>query len=259
MDRAMIKSILNTIGCGITRALEESGVKKEDFTLSLTVDSKAFEKKVFGEVLIEFANKVGFKEGIFVSLICKNLEKEGIKTVYRAKENHIVLNVYMPSRIKGKEVDGELNLKINGEFQILKCRLKPEKVYKHKIKVRFRDLDAMGHVSNNVFLVYLEEARVGFREFITKEKGKGLDFCSVVASHHIEYLSPIFLGEELIVEVFVSHLTKKSYRFNYKILNPDTGQLKAIAYTLMVGYDYKNKKVNPLSESFVDRVEQYLL
>ena len=32
----------------------------------------------------------------------------------------------------------------------------------HVEKVRFRDLDPMGHVNNAVFLTYLEQARVAF-------------------------------------------------------------------------------------------------
>ncbi len=32
----------------------------------------------------------------------------------------------------------------------------------HTLEVRFRDLDAMGHVNNAVFLTYVESARVGY-------------------------------------------------------------------------------------------------
>ena len=34
--------------------------------------------------------------------------------------------------------------------------------FQHKIKTRFRDLDAFGHVNNATFLSYLEDARILF-------------------------------------------------------------------------------------------------
>ena len=35
------------------------------------------------------------------------------------------------------------------------------------IEVRFRDLDAIGHVNNAVYLTYLEQARLGYWKHIT--------------------------------------------------------------------------------------------
>ena len=34
--------------------------------------------------------------------------------------------------------------------------------FKHKIKTRFKDLDAFNHVNNAIFLSYIEDARITF-------------------------------------------------------------------------------------------------
>ena len=34
--------------------------------------------------------------------------------------------------------------------------------FRHEVELRFRDLDALGHVNNAVFLTYLESARMAW-------------------------------------------------------------------------------------------------
>ncbi|MDA0882981.1 MAG: thioesterase family protein, partial [Bacteroidetes bacterium] len=41
---------------------------------------------------------------------------------------------------------------------------------KYEIEVRFRDIDAMGHVNNAVYLSYFEQARIGFFNAIVDDK-----------------------------------------------------------------------------------------
>ena len=48
----------------------------------------------------------------------------------------------------------------------------------HEERVRFRDLDPMGHVNNAVFLTYLEQARVAF--FSAMGAATGLDLVGPV-------------------------------------------------------------------------------
>ena len=39
--------------------------------------------------------------------------------------------------------------------------------FTHPIEVRFRDLDALGHVNNAVYLTYLESARIAYWMHVT--------------------------------------------------------------------------------------------
>ena len=43
--------------------------------------------------------------------------------------------------------------------------------YVWPVEVRFRDLDALGHVNNAVFLTYLESARIGYWLELTGRTG----------------------------------------------------------------------------------------
>ena len=258
MEKMVEKSISNAVFCALKEALKRSKIKsgKDFLQLRKAEDEK---QKLFAVVEVKKGNIDRLKLGVFLQAFVFALEKSGIKSEIEEKDDFFNVNVFLPSKIIPVNPEGKLTLKIDERKTSASCLLKPKKVYRHKVKVRFRDLDAMGHVSNNVFLVYLEEARVGFRNFLAGKSQAGLEFSSVVASHKIDYLAPIFLGEELYVEIFISHLTKRSYRFNYAIVNAKTKQIKAVASTQMVGYDYKNKKVKDIDKLFLSMAEDYVL
>ncbi len=257
----MIESISKTVFCALKQALKISDFKNYHnyIELDYPVSQNFSENKLFGILKVDASHKDSLKLGMFLQAFLMLLEKENIKAKIEKQDNLYKVYIFKPSRLVEESSGGLLTVKVNGKKEKVFCVKKPKKIYRHRINVRFRDLDAMGHVSNNVFLVYLEEARVGFRDFVAKNNKGTLEFSSVVASHNIEYFAPIFLGEELEVEIFISHLTEKSYRFNYRILNRKTKQLKAKAYTQMVGYDYKRQIVKPLPQDFIIQMKEYIV
>jgi len=70
----------------------------------------------------------------------------------------------------------------------------------HVERVRFRDLDPMGHVNNAVFLTYLEQARVAL--FSELEVATGLEEMNmIVARVEIDFKAPVRLGQEVEISV----------------------------------------------------------
>jgi len=136
-------------------------------------------------------------------------------------------------------------------------RTRPDRVMDIPLTIRFRDLDAMGHVNNATYVTLLEEARIGFRNRVTDVVRDPLSFNSVVAENRIRYIRSITLGEPIVVKCWISHIRKHSYRFNYRICNADTGELKAEAMTIMVGFDYQAQQVRPVDPAFMKAVAPY--
>src|SRR6476659_3330480 len=103
--------------------------------------------------------------------------------------------------------------------------------------VRFRDLDALGHVNNAVYLTYLEEARV---EYLRRVLGqtKPSDYAVVVARVEIDYKSAATMDDDLAVGARVSRVGGASFEMDYKVVDAKTGRLVAQAKTVMVGYDH---------------------
>ena len=74
--------------------------------------------------------------------------------------------------------------------------------FSHPIEVRFRDLDALGHVNNAVYLTYLESARIAYWMHVTRRSGlDALDM--ILARVEIDYRAPAPIGEFLLLEASV--------------------------------------------------------
>jgi acyl-CoA thioester hydrolase len=84
------------------------------------------------------------------------------------------------------------------------------------IEVRFRDLDALGHVNNAVYLTYLEVARVAYFSRLQRdwlEKGH-----FILARAEVDFLRPILLQDPVEVGVRVVRLGRSSFNMEYLVL-----------------------------------------
>ncbi|HZY41868.1 MAG TPA: thioesterase family protein [Anaerolineae bacterium] len=106
------------------------------------------------------------------------------------------------------------------------------------ISIRFRDLDAFGHVNNAVYFTYMEVARVDyFRQL-------GLladDFPSpffIIAEAACQFKAPILMTTPLSVRARVSRLGTSSFDMDYHFVDGATGRLLAVGRTVQVMFDY---------------------
>ncbi len=122
------------------------------------------------------------------------------------------------------------------------------------VQVRFRDLDALGHVNNAVYLSYLELARVVyFRERLGITGPQDLGF--ILARAEIDYRSPVHLHEALYVGIGVAEIRRRSFVFAYEIREAETARLVAEARTVQVMYDYRNNRPVPIPDDLRQRLE----
>ena len=122
------------------------------------------------------------------------------------------------------------------------------------IDVRFRDIDAMGHVNNAVYATYLEQARV---EYFAEVLGRSLDTtASVLASLSIDYRAPVELDQgSVTVAVDVPELGTSSIPMEYEIRTEE--EIAATADTVQVLYDAENEESRPISSDWRGTIESY--
>ncbi|MBN1956036.1 MAG: acyl-CoA thioesterase [Anaerolineae bacterium] len=124
------------------------------------------------------------------------------------------------------------------------------------VEVRWRDLDALGHVNNAVYMTYLEKARVDYlRELglVTFAPGEiGLILAEVTCT----YRAPISLGEAVTVCVRVSELRRSSFIFEYR-MEGEGGRLVATAHTVQVCYDYQLGRSMPIPDHWRETIVEY--
>jgi acyl-CoA thioester hydrolase len=124
-------------------------------------------------------------------------------------------------------------------------------MFVHREHVRFRDLDAMGHVNNAVFLTYIESARVAF--LVDLGAAATLeDISIIVARIEIDFRTPVAFGEEVEVGVRTSRFGDKSFDLDYELRVGD--KVVAQAKSVLVGYDYDKGETVTIPDDWRERL-----
>ena len=108
----------------------------------------------------------------------------------------------------------------------------------HRLSVRFRDIDALNHVNNSVYLTYLEEARFTFLSHYAIDIFANPDCGVILAKCEINFRHPAKLGDTLDIEVEVGEIRRSSFDFMYNITRVYDRKLIADATTTQVCYNY---------------------
>ncbi len=128
-----------------------------------------------------------------------------------------------------------------------------------KIKVRFSDLDAMGHVNNAKYLSYLEEARISYFHEVVNFPEDSLAFGAVVANVNISYLAPIELGDEIFIYSRVKNISNKSIEIEniFERIRKGSSLIAAKAVTHLVAFDFSTKTTMPVPEDLKKKIGNF--
>jgi len=120
--------------------------------------------------------------------------------------------------------------------------------YRHRLDVRFRDCDPMGHVNNAVYLTYLEQARFHlWRELWQvdpRQPGEGI----ILARAELDFKSPAVYGETLEVRLAVAAVGRSSFTYEYEVVEAGTERLVLSARTVLVWFDYAAGRSVPIPD-----------
>lgn len=117
-------------------------------------------------------------------------------------------------------------------------------LFTQMLDVRWREMDALGHVNNAQFLSYVEETRVQwFRAMNSDWQDQN---CSpVVAAIHVDFRKPIHWPERLRVELFASRRGGKSVTVGHRISSAGGPNIVyAEGHTVLVWIDRAGQTVN---------------
>lgn len=129
--------------------------------------------------------------------------------------------------------------------------------FETSLKVRFRDIDAMGHVNNAVIFTYMEQARTEYFLRLTGARDVGgLGF--IVAHAEADYESPAFLDETIVVRVWPTRVGDTSFALDYELRDRASGRLVARGRTVQVHYDYGRQEKAPIRGALRELLEAEL-
>ncbi|ANU09026.1 thioesterase superfamily protein [Planococcus antarcticus DSM 14505] len=126
------------------------------------------------------------------------------------------------------------------------------------IKVRFSETDALGHISNISYFIYLEEARTDF----FAELGFGHDINNwkiILASASCDFISQGHYNQRLMVRTEVSKIGNSSFQVVHEIKGQKSGELIAKGQASAVHFDFKTQKSEALPEANREHLEKHLI
>ena len=102
--------------------------------------------------------------------------------------------------------------------------------FRHSIRVRFAETDAMGIVHHSRYLPYLEEARVAYLRHIgrpyTELRKEGVEHA--VLECFVQYRSPLRFDDVLDVHLVLAKVTRATFQLAYLVTVDDDVRATAV-------------------------------
>ena len=115
---------------------------------------------------------------------------------------------------------------------------RPDQVYRHRFTVPASAVDQNGHVNNVVYIQWMQDvATMHFDTVGGTPLMQAAGATWVVRSHNIEYLSPLFAGEDVTVLTWVVDFRRVRSLRRYRFLRTGDGALLARGETDWVFVD----------------------
>ncbi|WML52544.1 thioesterase family protein [Neobacillus sp. PS3-12] len=126
------------------------------------------------------------------------------------------------------------------------------------VRTRFCESDALGHINNVSFFIYLEQARVDF--FIDTQILEDIeDWSFVAASVHCDFKKQAFVNQSLVIKTWVSHIGRTSVKLKHQIFEQNNEELIAEGEDVLVSYNVMEQKADPLSEQIKEKLKLYTI
>jgi len=125
-------------------------------------------------------------------------------------------------------------------------------VHEKRIEIRWRDLDAFGHVNNAVYLTYLEEVR---DEWLDRTLGSAWDY--VLARVAIDYRRELTQADdEVVARCRLGRVGTSSLTTREELFAGD--ELAAEAEAVLVAFDREAGRSRPLRDGELATLEAAL-
>ena len=116
-----------------------------------------------------------------------------------------------------------------------------------KIKTRWRDMDALGHINHATYLGYMESARVNvYIELGFSGMRKEMDISSILAAMEVQYLKQVSHPASLNVGHRITRIGNNSFDFYSAIFQNDIPVCSALFK--MVAFNYTLNRSIPVPE-----------
>lgn len=118
------------------------------------------------------------------------------------------------------------------------------------IDVTFRDIDAMGHANNAVYLTWCENGRIGYWKAMRGPDADYTEVPFVLARAEIDFRASAHVGERLSMGVRTTRIGQRSFDMQYRLVRDADDLLLAEARSVQVMFDYASRASMPMPADF---------
>jgi acyl-CoA thioester hydrolase len=131
-------------------------------------------------------------------------------------------------------------------------------MHETQVTVRFSETDALGHINNTSYFIYLEEARIRFIETLGfKMNIENWNF--ILASTKCDFISQGYFDQNLTIRTYVSKIGTKSFQLEHHIFSTQTNELIAKGNAIMVYFNFEKQQSEPIPELLRAGLINYLV
>lgn len=130
----------------------------------------------------------------------------------------------------------------------------PEFRHSYPLQIRFNDIDTLGHVNNSIYFTFYD---LGKSRYFEAVKNCSIDWRRadvVIANINADFLSPIYPDEKISVETCTLEIGNRSFTLLQRLINMQTGEIKGICRTVMVGFDITAGISAPVSDEWKEAI-----
>lgn len=125
------------------------------------------------------------------------------------------------------------------------------------LKVRFCETDALGHVNNVSYFIYLETGRVEFLRALGTSMDAGM-WNFILAGTKCDFIKQAYFDQSLVITTYVSRIGNSSYQLAQEILDESSGDLVAKAESTLIYFDFEQQKSKPITLELRAKLEYYM-
>lgn len=135
----------------------------------------------------------------------------------------------------------------------------PRFEFRHRVplQLRFNDIDMLGHLNNSVYVSFMDLGKAAYFKAVMPSEIDWKHINVVVANINCDFFAPSYFNEHLEVLTAVVAVSERSFKMEQRIINSDTGEVKCIGHTIMVGFDVKTAQSAPIAQSWIDALSAF--
>jgi len=132
------------------------------------------------------------------------------------------------------------------------------RMHEIQVIVRFGETDALGHINNTSYFIYLEEARIRFIEALGYQMDSG-NWNFILASTKCDFINQGYFDQSLLIKTYVSKIGNKSFQLKHDIICSKTNKLLAKGNAIMVYFDFEKQKSELLPNLLKEKLQSFFV